>query len=395
MIASESNRVTSTLRIQSSVPASIGSSSSGIEELELTMIRESLPAEIGSLRSIKTLRIVESPIVLRSQEFSKLKCEALERLAILCLFEESRIVSLPTPLWSFQSLRSLTINSPLGSMQCLPFDIERLTNLEQLDVCNHELRLVPSSLANLKKLRTLRLSCARLQDIPAEIGKLDNLEVLHLDMCSQLNVVDFLSAANGLEKALKVLRVTHNVQLRSSATQPFQQTARIARLCQFSKKCKKIQVIDLKGNEIGNLEGFQSLLTPELQTTSRLRLINLTENPIIYHSLPEEDQARLAGLLRFHPSLGCFGGDSKTIDKVVDAIVLRSWACPQTNHWIEVNRTGRCLVMNQRQPTIGLSVRPIILARANHVFSKYRAKKRSANAIYFLLRNNPELLGSL
>ena len=241
----------------------------------------------------------------------------------------------------------------------------------------------------------LRLSCARLQELPTEVGKLSGLEVLNLDMCSQLNIVDFLSAADGLESSLKVLRVTHNVQLRSNSTQPFQQTARIAQLCQFSKKCKNIQVIDLKGNEVGDLDGFQSLMAPELQATSRLRLINLKENPIIYHSLPEEDQTRLAEMLRVHPSLGSFGGDQTTIDKVVDAIVLRSWACPKTNHLIEANRAGRCLVMHQGQPSVGLSVWPIVLARANHVFSKYRAKKRSANAVYFLLRNNPELLGSL
>ncbi|CAJ1952791.1 unnamed protein product [Cylindrotheca closterium] len=389
------------LRLQSHVPASIGSTSSDIEELELTVMRESLPPEIGNLTILKTLRIVESPIVLRSQELSKLKCKDIESLEIRCLFEESKLVSLPIQIWDFHCLQSLTINSPHGSMQCLPMEIERLTNLEELDVCNHELRLVPVSLSKLTKLRSLRLSATRLQQLPAEIGKLSNLEVLDLDMCSQLSVVDFLATATGLENSLKVIRVTHNVQLRSSSTQPFQQTARLAQLCQFVKKCKGIEVIDLKGNEIGNLEGFQSLLSSELQSTSRLRLISLKENPIIYHSLEEEDQARLAQLLRVHRSLGSFGGgqtiegDRTIVDKVVDAIVLRSWACPETNHWIELNRTGRCLVMNQGQPTIALSVWPVVLARANHVFSKYRAKKRSANAIYFLLRNNPELLGSL
>jgi Leucine-rich repeat (LRR) protein len=383
----------SSLRLESSVPQSIGRFSH-IEELELVAVGDSLPLEIGHLRNLKLLRIVESPTLLDSNEFCKFELTKLERLELQCCFQEHRIFSLPRYIWNLNNLRSLFIYAVEDAIPSLPDATGGLVNLESLEIYNPKLSSISSNIGKLKHLKRLRL-CPKLQHLPSEIGNLHRLEVADFEKCSNLRATDFLFEASALQSSLKVIRITHNQQLRHSSSAPFQQTAHLAKLCQFLAKCKELEVVDLKGNEISNLDGFEALTTSRLGTTSRLRIINFSENPIIYHSLSEDDKDRLMQLLRVHPGLGSFGGDGKTIDKVVDAIILRSWAFPHADHWQQINRVGRSLIMNPDHSSIALSIWPTVFARANHVFSKYRAKKRTANAIFYLLRNNPELLVSL
>jgi Leucine-rich repeat (LRR) protein len=317
--------LSSSLRLLSSVPQSIGRFSH-IEELELIAVGASLPLEIGNLRNLKLLRIIECPTLLNSNEFCKFELTKLERLELHCCFQDNPIFSLPRYIWKLNNLRSLFIYALQDTIPSLPDATGDLVNLESLEIYNPKLSSISSNIGKLKHLKRLRLSCPKLQHLPSEIGNLHRLEVADFEMCSNLRATDFLSEATALQSSLKVIRITHNLQLRNSSSAPFQQTAYLAKLCQFLAKCKELEVVDLKGNEISNLDGFEALTRSRLGTTSRLRLINFTENPIIYHSLSEEDKDRLLQLLRVHPGLGSFGGDGKAIDKVVDAIILRSWA---------------------------------------------------------------------
>lgn len=381
------------LRLQS-VPQSVGRFSH-IEELELIRVDASLPLEIELLSNLRLLRIVESPSLLNSKEFCKFDLKKLERLELHSCFQDN--AALPQEIWTLENLKSLCFYALQDTVPLLPDVIGGLVSLESLEISNPKLTSLSSNIGKLRQLKRLRLSCHQLQHLPAEIGSLCHLEVLEFAMCSHLRVAEFLSEAVALQSSLKVIHITHNMQLRNSISSPFQQTAQLAKICQFLEYCENLEVVDLKGNEISNLDGFEALARPRSvgRSRSRLRLINFTENPIIYHSLSEEDKIRLLQLLQVHPRLGSVGGFASVIDKVVDAIVLRSWASPHVDHWLQINRVGRCLITSTDRSSLALSVWPTVFARANHVFSKYRAKKRTANAIFFLIRNNPELLVSL
>jgi hypothetical protein len=295
-------------------------------------------------------------------------------------------------LWTVEELHLRNIND------IFPEELfEHLKNLKMLKIQSFTWKSISPKIGSLTNLRHLHsYNCPNLESLPFEIGNLTQLLTLDLDMCFRLRIVDCLTAIRGPQQSLQSIRITHNASLMSRHPQPFQQTAHLAQVCHFVSQCTNLKVLDLKGNEIGNLDGFQALTNPHLQTTSQLRLINFTENPIIYHSLQEDDIQVLTKLLTIHPGLGSFGGQVDNIDKVVDAIILRHWSSnPSTNHLQEINRAGRSLVLNHNRSFIPLGLWPIVFSRANHIFSKFRARKRTASSIFYLLRNNQELIRGL
>lgn len=373
-------------------------------ELHLKEITASgaLAFDIERLRNLRVLKIEDSPAIFQSNIFSKFDLStSLETLDLRFCKQSNTDFQFLTRIWKLTTLRTLCLFGISWENSMLPDEIGNLVNLESLQVAQStNLKELTAHIGRLTKLRHLSISmCPNLENLPAEVGNLNLLQTLDLDMCSRLNLTKFFSqeSATGLADSLRVVRVTHNLQLNQSSS-PFQQTASLAKLCQFLAKCRHLVALDLKGNEIGNFDGFMALADPNLQTTSKLRVINFTENPIIYHSLQNEDTYRLIQLLTIHHGLGSFGGDEKNIDKVVDAIVLRHWTKnPRASHLQDINRVGRPLIMKNHQSryTTPLSLWPKVFARASCVYSKYRAKKRTANAIYYLLRNNPELIGGI
>jgi leucine-rich repeat protein SHOC2 len=88
----------------------------------------------------------------------------------------------------------------------LPSDIVEFKNLEKLYVGKNDLRYLPASIGELKKLKILSLTANKLDSLPEEIGGMESLEQLWLGQ----NQLKALPPSIGQLKNLKNLYVHYN-----------------------------------------------------------------------------------------------------------------------------------------------------------------------------------------
>lgn len=88
----------------------------------------------------------------------------------------------------------------------LPTNISEFKNLEKLYVGKNNLKYLPSSIGELKKLKVLSLTANKLDSLPEEIGELESLEQLWLWQ----NNLKTLPGSIGQLKNLKNLYVHYN-----------------------------------------------------------------------------------------------------------------------------------------------------------------------------------------
>ncbi len=243
-----------------------------LETLNLEKWTKDLPRWIGKLKSLKMLRIS-----VRDQHSLPEEIGDLTNLQQLQVIGQSR-AQFPASMRKLQNLKMMRI-----SLEHLPTDIDNLKYLEALHM-GPNIRSLPSSIGNLKKLKKLDLYAARLQFLPNEIGNLTCLEVLNLEY----SFVRSLPQSIGNLKNLKYLNLSR-------------MHARIA-----------------LPNEIGNLislndlDLFDTITTASMIPSTITNLKNLRNLHLgrAFHS-DASNQWLLWKLVQDCPKLGCLGYESE------------------------------------------------------------------------------------
>lgn len=116
-----------------------------------------LPAEIGRLKNLESLRLANN-----------------------------QLSHLPESIGELTRLRTLHLAS--NGLLTLPDSIGQLTNLEQLDLRDNKLSALPDGICTLSKLRALQINVNRLRRLPSEFGQLSNLHELLLNTNAYLDI---------------------------------------------------------------------------------------------------------------------------------------------------------------------------------------------------------------
>jgi Leucine-rich repeat (LRR) protein len=179
-----------------SLPAALGD----LTQLETIRLEwtavAALPEQVGKLKQLRTLTLI------RNRHLSKLprsigSLAALERLELT----ENGFSSLPDELGQLHALKELEVTE--SKITSLPAAIGELTNLEKLRISEADISELPRTIGQLTNLRSLVLYHTRVSKLPDEIGALANLEVIDCYWMSP----DSLPASIGRLKKLRVLRL--------------------------------------------------------------------------------------------------------------------------------------------------------------------------------------------
>ena len=111
------------------------------------------------------------------------------------------IINLPNDLFCFTQLIRLHLDG--NQIKTLPDLLcEKLINLEVLTLSSNNLKILPKSMQNLKKLRSLHLACNKFEQFPEAVCSLVSLKFL--DLCSNrlVSVSNKLPKLNNLESLL-------------------------------------------------------------------------------------------------------------------------------------------------------------------------------------------------
>ena len=215
-------------------------------------------------------------------DFQKLPSE-IQRLCNLEALEiySQELISIPSWIGDLKSLTKLTII--IGRFQSLPDELGALVNLKELTIVAHELVALPDTFCDLIRLERLCLPCIRLKSLPNEIGRLANLKDLSLG-CSA--IVSLPDSARNLTKLTDI-------------TIPFKMAH--GYLSGLSAQLAKLKVIQLVGKDV--------TITPEtfsiLQKAKNLKKLLFKSD---YKVDQEGNSFRiLQHLAQQCPYLGCLG----------------------------------------------------------------------------------------
>ena len=166
------------------LPSEIGNLAN-LNHLDLFMCWEitSLPPEIRNLKALTklNLRCCGSLEVIPSEVFE------LRNLTFLSLAGCKVMREVPYKIKKLKFLTELEIDT-CESLTYLPSEIGELEMLEVLDINNNKFKSLPSSICNLRNLKSLDLKqCGQLEGLPSNIGQLQALITLNLASCHQLN----------------------------------------------------------------------------------------------------------------------------------------------------------------------------------------------------------------
>ncbi|XP_062205484.1 plant intracellular Ras-group-related LRR protein 8 [Phragmites australis] len=169
-----------------------------------------IPHKIAALKSLNKLLLTANDIADENISWEGLSC--LKKLLSLSL-SQNRLVNLPSTLGSLTSLRELRIANNM--LDYLPVEIGSLKHLQILIASNNRITSLPSSIGDCESLTEVDLSSNLLAELPEAFANLYNLKVLHLrnngltslpatlfKNCSQLTTLDL----HGTEITNDVLR---------------------------------------------------------------------------------------------------------------------------------------------------------------------------------------------
>ncbi|XP_040288336.1 leucine-rich repeat-containing protein 69 [Bufo bufo] len=158
-----------------------------------------LPGEVTALSNLTVLN-------LGNNQFQRVPEELtfLHSLQTLHMFG-NRITEIPACVFDgLPNLKSLNLNN--NFIENLPAEIEKLQSLEKLSINHNSLQNIPKELCVLQNLCELHLGNNQLQTLPEQIGFLSNLKELHI---YRNNLVGLPEGLCRLRK-LKILDVAGN-----------------------------------------------------------------------------------------------------------------------------------------------------------------------------------------
>lgn len=130
----------------------------------------SLPPEIGHLTRLKELRVGGGLTTLPA-EIGQLK--NLERLHLI----NNDLYELPPELFSLKRLHLLGLS--VNNLHTIPAEIGNLVHLETLSI-DEDITTLPAEIGKLSKLKDLRVVSGKLTSLPPEIGQLAKLQALDI-----------------------------------------------------------------------------------------------------------------------------------------------------------------------------------------------------------------------
>jgi Leucine-rich repeat (LRR) protein len=276
----------------STLPNEIGNLRS-LEELNLeSNVLRSLPASIGKLSSLKRLHLKGNQLESLPASFGD-----LQNLEVLELADTGDSMPDTFPE-SFSELSSLRVLYAKGSgLKRFPQHFRRLQNLEEIYLSNCAGEYLLEGLyeiCHLPKLKVLEVFAAHV--LPREIGRLSQLQRLHVVSCSLRRIPDALSTLS----ALRELNLSYN-----------ELTAFPEVLRGLSKTLHKLEignnVLPSVPDWIGELSGLKELhlntcsltqIPASLQRLSGLKVLLLSGNyleeiPFSFASMPSLEQLTL------------------------------------------------------------------------------------------------------
>lgn len=182
-----------------------------------------IPAELGKLTALTSLVISDCFQLKAPENIGLLKGLQCLRLCGFSGALPSSIYHLPVlksldlsyshcPITS--EIRHLTSLQylHLGHQREIPTELGQLAELTELNLSNSGAQALPSTIGQLTRLVTLNLSNTLITTLPETIGQLVSLECLNLTYCLQLSL---LPEEVGDLPALKVLKVPYCIALSS------------------------------------------------------------------------------------------------------------------------------------------------------------------------------------
>ncbi|CAF0977821.1 unnamed protein product [Adineta steineri] len=162
----------------------------------------SIPAEIGQLISLRTLRIYDSPVLHLPQEFGKLN------LLTYLVIKNSSLYELPTAIANLSSLSTLELS--YNKLKTLPSTFSKLSSLVNLLLSHNQMRSLPSTTSSLTRLSLLDVQSNPLTSIN-ELNNMNTLRTLYAQNCNinQLpnnipNLINLNMSYNDLKELLDI-----------------------------------------------------------------------------------------------------------------------------------------------------------------------------------------------
>lgn len=211
---------------------------------------DSVPEYISKLQTLEVLAMCKNRL-------QKLPA-ALEKLTNLrkLFISENNFSKFPGVITQkFLKLIKLYINKNMTTPLAISEDIGNLTELEVFSYTNNRTTLLPSSIVNLKKLKTLKINGNNLNEIRADLGKYLKLEVLNLSSNFLSEIPDGI---RGMEKSLQKFYIAKN--------------SKISKIPCWLSNFEEIRLLDIGCNEI---TGIESDLPPNM------RVLRLNNNMLV------------------------------------------------------------------------------------------------------------------
>ncbi len=264
-----------------------------------------LPAEIGDLSSLQTLRIYSNQITglpaetgnltnlqelhLANNQLSGLPATLGNLSSLLSLhLDNNQLTDLPVTIGNLSALQLLSLaNNQLSE---LPNALTSLTGLTYLNINSNRVALLPTSLGNLANLQTLLLNDNQLGNLPASLWSLTALKRLELNG----NQLSKLPPEIGNLTQLTSLSIAAN-RINSLPTELWSLTG-------LTKLYLSWNPLGSIASGIGNLTNLADLdlsharlsaLPPELWTLPSLYILQLNGNPLITLPAAIENLANL------------------------------------------------------------------------------------------------------